>query len=94
MPSPSTRLNTVMTHTVSLDQPTLPLQPALAPAVPDHPRIPRLWVGGQGFDVADGESGSAAETGIVERERGREDESMGRQADWQAKTSRLPGHLP
>jgi hypothetical protein len=30
-----------------------------------------LRAGGQEFDVADGESGSAPETGMVERERGR-----------------------
>jgi hypothetical protein len=74
---------------------TLPLKQASpAPAVPDHPRTLRLWMGGQGFDVADGESGSVSESAWLSGSVGGRLSAVCRQADWQADTSRLPGHLP
>lgn len=53
-----------------------------------------MWVGGHGFVVADGESGSVPETGVVERERGRAVVAASPRAGWQRDPMRMPACLP
>jgi hypothetical protein len=58
------RVAVLMIPSLSCFVPVLPLVSwfSCAPVFRDHPRMLKVWVGGHGFDVADGENGSSEQS--------------------------------